>query len=226
MRTCLSIRSPTEVTSHLRGNLLQAGHDPIKRIALAGILGRLLQRGPSSEPGLWLVRSSDPGRPGSGAGIGGSPKGEPPGWVRRRRSVLESATGRRPTGTSRLVGIPVAALGGRADLPDHRLDLVAEIGRKLDDGLRDVDAEGGIKLGGEVEGDTRQLGVLVVGAQPVPAAPLDEPVGPVDVEALLVVPPVRPRGAIPGIRVGELGLSGQDIGRRETMPCEPSETTW
>ena len=86
------------------------------------------------------------------------------------------------------------ALGGDPNhLVDDWLDVVAQVGRQPDDGFGDIDPEGRIQVGREIERDPGELAVLVDGPDSTPAAPLDEAVGPVDIEALLPVPFQRAR---------------------------------
>jgi hypothetical protein len=93
-------------------------------------------------------------------------------------------------------GLAVPIIGVRAQLVDRPVQHLAYLGWQRDAHLRYVDVEYSVKIGIELQCSTSQLSVLVDAPDAVPAAPLHQSFGAVDVDALLPVPVKRPGVAL------------------------------
>ena len=88
-----------------------------------------------------------------------------------------------------------------AQLVDRPFKHLADLRRDRHPDLGDVDVEHGVEIGVEIQRGPGELGVLVDAADSVPAAPLDEPAGTVDVKTLLPVPVQRPGQSLELLRL-------------------------
>lgn len=104
----------------------------------------------------------------------------------------------------------VDILGERNDTCDQRPELRAYSLGQADRHLRDVDPEGGVCPGRDIERNPRQLGVLVEGPQTVPSAGLDQPITTVDVQPLLSIPAAGTSRGLVRLGTREVVLGGQD----------------
>ena len=88
-------------------------------------------------------------------------------------------------------GLPVGIVGVAAQFIDRPFKHLAQLRRDRHSHLGHIDVEHRVEVGIEIQRRSGKFRVLVYTAYPVPAAPLDEPLGAVNVKALLPVPVQR-----------------------------------
>ena len=118
------------------------------------------------------------------------------------------------------VGVVAAvnSVGEDAQFADRAVQHLLELGGHGHPHFGDVDVEHLVELAGEVEAGAGELGVFIDAAGARPAAPLDQSVFAVDVEALLSVPVERPGGVLERVEGTERLLAGQDVPANVTVP--------